>query len=129
MEAVAGVCLSFGSTVPTTIMITGSVGRVASTVLSVKAPAHKYMSAPQSATVTPLVCEQLGTLQSPIFHEGWLLPQHCNKCTMALALGLFSPKENWAQRNLTVDKVFIAKDCGRVVIDLLGSGSLTNAFL
>jgi hypothetical protein len=48
---------------------------------------------------------------------------------MALALGLFSPKENWAQRNLTVDKVFIAKDCGRVVIDLLGSGSLTNAFL
>jgi hypothetical protein len=79
--------------------------------------------------MSPLGCAQLGTTRFPVYHGGGLLPERCDKRTIVLAPGLFAPKGNWAQRNLTVEEILIAKDCGRVAVDLLGAGTLTNTFL
>jgi hypothetical protein len=126
---VSGVCLALGAKTPLGLSIPDSVGQDASTVLSVKATALKFCPAPSSTTVTPLGCKQLGTARSPVFHGGGLLPGDCDKRTTVLAPGLYAPKGTWAQRTLTVEEVLIAKDCGRVALDLLGSGHLGNAML
>jgi hypothetical protein len=126
---VAGVCLLLGSDGLKSLDIAESVGQDAGTVLLVKAPARKYRPAPTTPTMSPLGCTQLGTPQFPVYHGGGLLPECCSKWTIVLAPGLFAPKGNWAQRNLTVEEILIAKDCGHVAADLLGAGTLTNTFL
>jgi hypothetical protein len=128
-EEVTGVCLALGSSTPSCHAIPSSVGRDASTVLSVMAPARKYRPTPPSTTVTPLGCEQLGTPLHPIYHSGGLLPGSCDKRTVVLTPGVFAPKGNWAQRNLTIDEVLTAKDCGRVAASLMGSAFLPNVLL
>jgi hypothetical protein len=119
-EEVSGVCLTLGSSNLYRQAIQPSVGRDASTVLSVQVPVRKYRPAPPLSTVTWLGCEQLGTELIPIYHGGGLPPGACNKCTVVLTPGLFAPKGDWAQRNLTLDEGLTAKDCGRVTASLMG---------
>jgi hypothetical protein len=71
----------------------------------------------------------MGTTRFPVFHGKGLLPERCDKRTVVLAPGLFAPKGTWAQRNLTIEEVLIAKDWGLVAIKLLGSIVLANSFL
>jgi hypothetical protein len=128
-KEVTGVCLTLGSSNLYRHVIQPSVGRDASTVLSVQAPAQKYQPGPPSSTMTPLGCEQLETELTPIYHGDGLLPGKCDKCTVVLTPGLFAPKGNWAHRNLNLDEVLTAKDCGRVAASLMGYVILTNVFL
>jgi hypothetical protein len=128
-EEVSGVCLALGSAPPASHHSLDSIGRDASTVLSIKAPGRKYRPSPRSSTVSPLGCEQLGTPLYPVYHGGGLLPGGCDKRTVVLSPGLYAPQGSWLQRTLTMEEVLIAKDCGRVAIDLLGAGLLPNSFL
>ncbi len=128
-DGVGGGCRALGSSTPSCHAIRSSVCRDASTVLSVMAPARKYRPTPPSTTVTPLGCEQLGTRDSPCFHGGGLLPEGCDRKTVVLTPGLFAPKGKWAKRTLTIKEVLISKDCGRVAVQFLAGGKVTNALL
>jgi hypothetical protein len=128
-EKVSGVCVALGSTPPTEVDGPERVGRDASIVRSVKAPAIPYRAAPSQSTVSPLGCEQLGTRDSPCFHGGGLLPEGCDRKTVVLTPGLFAPKGKWAKRTLTIKEVLISKDCGRVAVQFLACGKVTNALL
>lgn len=79
--------------------------------------------------VKPLGCEILGTSQTPLYHGRGLLPANCNHWSTVLTPGLYAPKGEWTLRNLTVEEILVAKDCGHVALNLLGSGTLTNDFL
>jgi hypothetical protein len=125
-EKVSGVCLLLGSTPPTEVDGPEGVGRDASTVLSVQAPAIRYCAAPSQSTVLPLGCEQLGTRDSPCFHGGGLLLEGCDRKTVVLTPDMFAPKGKWAKRTLTIEEVLISKDCGRVAVQFLFSLSQRN---
>jgi hypothetical protein len=67
-EKVTGACLSYGPHAPVGVFMQPEVGRGASTVLSIKAPARKYRSAPGNSVVHPLGCEDVGTAHQPCYH-------------------------------------------------------------
>jgi hypothetical protein len=55
------------------------VGRDASTVLSSMEGTRRYRRAPQTRTVLPLACVNLGSLGHPEYHGGGLLPSPLDK--------------------------------------------------
>jgi hypothetical protein len=77
-----------------------------------------------NSMVEPLGYKQLRINPFPCFHGGGLLPENCNRGTVMLTQGMFAPKGKWVMHNLTVKEVLIAKDCGRVAVNLLGSGNM-----
>jgi hypothetical protein len=86
-EKVEGVCLSLGSISPAGIERPDGVGRDASAVLSIKAPARHHQPAPPTSTVSPLGCQDLGTSRFPCFHGGGLLPGNCDRKTVVSSVG------------------------------------------
>jgi hypothetical protein len=130
-SSISGLCLALGAATPRAIERPDGIGRDASTVLSIKAPARHYRSAPPNCMVEPLGCVDVGTPRLPCFHGGGLLPGNCDRKTLVLSPGLYAPKGKWARRNMTVEEVLvlIAKDCGRVSLQLLGTARIRNELL
>jgi hypothetical protein len=128
-SASQGVCLVQGNQKPTTIIRDPVVPRDASTMLSVQAPTHRYRDPPQAAVLSPLGCENLGTLRAPYFHGGGLLPDQIDRKTLVLTPGVYAPKGKWALRSLTVEEVIVAKDFGSLLPVLIAVERLTNQFL
>jgi hypothetical protein len=124
-----GVCLLRGDQLPLRDFLPSFVPRDASTMLSVQAPTHKYRVAPASVVLTPLGCENLGSLRKAYYHGGGLLPETIDRKTCVLAPGVYAPKGHWALRPLTLEEVLVAKDFGRIVPNLLAVGRLENYFL
>jgi hypothetical protein len=111
-ETVDEVCLAYGGRPPKYVVYLPGVGRDASTVLSVKAPARRYRPSPPMSTVEPLGCETMGTARVPCYHGGGLLPGACDWWTLVLTPGLYAPKGQWALRSLTLEEVLIVKGLG-----------------
>jgi hypothetical protein len=119
-----GCCL-----IPGTQPLPFAVPRDASTVLCPMATSLKYRPAPVSRVMFPLGCKNLGTTAHPHYHRGGLLPGNLDRRTEVLSPGVFAPKRHWALRNLTLEEVLLAKDFGKVLANLLSSGTMTNLFL
>jgi hypothetical protein len=76
--SISGMCLALGAETPRAIERPDEIGRDASTVLSIKAPARQYRSAPSKCTVEPLSCVDVGTTRFPCFQcrQRTMVPTH-----------------------------------------------------
>jgi hypothetical protein len=105
------------------------VGRDASTVLSSMEGTRRYCRAPQTRTVLPLACVNLGSLGHPEYHGGGLLPSPLDKTVQVTTPTLFAKLGFWGLRRLTSEEILLAKDMSEADVSKLARLSREGSFL
>jgi hypothetical protein len=120
-------CLAKGSIGVSYGDLPQAVPHDASTVMALRPFVGVWTEAPNSGTLEPLCCKNLGTGSHPIYHSGGLLPGVLDRTVKVAVPSQFAPVGNWGIHNLTAKEICFAKDASDALVEKLGELSLPKS--